>query len=59
MSEPARWRWLESAALAAHAMSWPTVWAITVLVAGILAYRLLAERQRRNTLRMSELPRVN
>jgi hypothetical protein len=42
---------LESAvATATHAASWPAACAVTVTVAGILAFRLLAERARRKTL---------
>jgi len=43
--------WLEGAALsAAHMVSWPDACAVIVTVLAILAYRLLAERERRKTL---------
>ena len=45
------WGWAERAApLAAHAVSWWAVGAMTVVTFGTLLYRLLAERCRRKTL---------
>src|ERR1035441_2503586 len=43
--------WLEGSALfAMHMASWPSACAVMVTVFAILAYRLLAERERRKTL---------
>jgi hypothetical protein len=51
-SSTARHRdWLEGTALfAVHVVSWPAVCAVIVIVLATLAYRLLAERERRKTL---------
>jgi hypothetical protein len=43
--------WLEGTALfAVHVVSWPAACAVIVTVLAVLAYRLLAERERRKTL---------
>jgi hypothetical protein len=43
--------WLEGAALfAVHVVSWPAAGAVVMTVLAVLAYRLLAERERRKTL---------
>jgi hypothetical protein len=49
-AEPASGWFGTTAMAAAHAVTWPGACAITVIVLGILAYRLLAEHGRRKTL---------